>query len=443
MNARRSRTQLSVALVALTQIAAASRTYAATNTIVTTVSVSRQFAASANDPILPSALCVYAEHIKQEWLGRMDATDAWRDPILLVVRPRTPAQTNMPTIWMAVFQTDEHLKYQIHCLIPPRIDEAELLTTIVDALCSEWANRKQITVSGHPYTAPAMPTWLVQGLAASIQGRYEFLLSIAQRSVEAGRPQQAADLLDTRVLPSDPMDRELFRADAWIFTESLLALPDGPRKLQGFLSTLGEQKVASNAFWRIYQQDFPKSIALEKWWSLEQARRTSVSLAQDLPVQETARRLDSILLTRLNSVRRRGEKAEELTVPISNLWRYADAPWLNNVLKLKIDRLGTLRSQAHPLYQAVVDKYIDAASWLYRGSVIRFRRGIDNAEAAQAVAETRSGKIAAYMDQAERIYAPQEQSKVLAAYFQTLAQFQKIEDERRNPISDYLDKFDH
>jgi hypothetical protein len=443
MNARRSRTQLSVAAVVLTQIAVASCAHAATNAVVTTVSVSRQFAASANDPLLPSALCVYAEQVKREWLARMDVTDAWRDPILLVVRPRTTGQTNTPAIWMAVFRTDEHLKYQIHCLIPPRIDEAELLTTIVDALCSEWANRAQITVSGHPYTAPAMPSWLVQGLAASIQGRYEFLLSIAQRSVEAGRPQQAADLLAMKVLPPDPMDRELFRADAWIFTESLLALPGGPRKLQGFLATLGEQKVASNAFWTVYQQDFPKPITLEKWWSLEQARRTSVSLAQDLSMQETVRQLDSILLTRLNSASERGGKTTELKVSISKLWRYADFPWLKNVMKLKIDRLGALRSQAHPLYQPVVDKYIDAATWLYRGSVIRFRRGVDKAEAAQAAAETRSGRIAAYMDQAERIYAPQEQSKVLAGYFQTLAQFQKIEDERRNPISDYLDKFDH
>jgi hypothetical protein len=443
MNARRSRKRLSVAAVLLTQIAAALSARAATNAVVTTVSVSRQFAASANDSILPSALCVYAEQVKREWLARMDVNDAWRDPILLVVRPCTAAQTNMPAIWMVVFQTDEHLKYQIHCLIPPRIDEAELLTTIVDALCSEWANRAQITVSGHPYTAPAVPAWLVQGLAASIQGRYEFLLSIAQRSVEAGRPQQAADLLDMKALPSDPMDRQLFRANAWIFTESLLALPDGPPKLQRFLAILGEQKVASNAFWRVYHQDFPEPIALEKWWSLEQAQRASVGLAQDLSEQETARRLDSILLTRLDSVRQRGEKAEELTVPISNLWRYTDAPWLKNVLKLKIDRLGTLRSQAHPLYQPVVDKYIDAVTRLYRGSVIRFRRGVDNAEAARAAAEKRSDGIAAYMDQAERVYAPQEQSKVFAGYFQTLAQFQKIEDERRNPISDYLDKFDH
>jgi len=46
------------------------------------------------------------------------------------------------------------------------------------------------------------------------------------------------------------------------------------------------------------------------------------------------------------------------------------------------------------------------------------------------------------MDQAERIYAPEALSKVFTGYFQTLDQFQKLDNERSSPISDYLDKFD-
>jgi len=127
------------------------------------------------------------------------------------------------------------------------------------------------------------------------------MLSIAQRSVAAGRPQQATGLLGLKALPTDPMERQLFQANSWILTESLLGLPDGSRKLRGFLSELGAQKAASNAFWAVYRQDFPQEIALEKWWSLEQIRRTSVSLAQNLSAEETARQLDAILLTKLDS----------------------------------------------------------------------------------------------------------------------------------------------
>jgi len=447
MNARRSGIQLAAALVVLTQLAVAGRSRAvsttATNEVISTLSASRQFAAYANDQMLPSALCVYAEHVKREWLRRIEVADNWRDPILFVVRPREPAQTNAPVISMVAFQTDTHLKYQIHCLTPPRIDEEKLLTMIVEALCSEWANRGQATVRGEPYTLPLIPAWLVQGLAASIQGRYEFLRSITQRSVAAGRPQLARDLLSAKTLPADPMERQLFQADAWIFTESLLALPDGAGKLRNYLSVLGAQKVASNAFWTVYRGDFPQETMLEKWWSLELVRRVSTSLAQNLSADETSRQLDAILLTKLSRAAGRNGRPDETDVTIGNLWQYTEAPWLRDVLKLKIGRLGALRSQSHPLYQPVLDKYLEAVTWLYRGTAPRFRHGLKVAERARAAAEKRSREIAAYMDQAERIYAPEELSRAFTGYFETLDELQRLDTQRRSPISDYLDQFDH
>ena len=447
MNARRSGIRLAAGLVVLAQLAVAGRSGAvsatATNGLVGTLSTSRQFAAYANDQLLPSALCVYAEHVKREWLRRMGLADDWRDPILLIVRPGKPAQTNTTAISMVVFQTDTHLKYQIHYVAAPRIDEENLLTAIVEALCSEWANRSQVTVRGGAYTVPLMPAWLVQGMTASIQGRHDVLRSITQRSVAAGRPQQAGDLLGAKTLPDDPMERQLFRANSWILTESLLALPDGARKLRDYLSVLGAQKVASNTFWTVYRGDFPQETSLEKWWSLELVRRSSASPAQNLSADETSRQLDAILHTRFRPAGGRKGMPDETDVTIGDLWRYAEVPALKDALKFKIDRLGALRSQAHPLYQPSLDKYLEAVTWLYRGYTIRFLRGLNRAELARAAAEKQSRGIAAYMDQAERIYTPEEHSQVFTGYFQTLDQLQKLDAQRRSPISDYLDQFDH
>jgi hypothetical protein len=288
-----------------------------------------------------------------------------------------------------------------------------------------------------------MPLWLVEGLAASIEGRFDSLLSIARRSVAAGRPQQAADVLNVKVLPVNAADRQLFQANAWMFAESLLALTDGSQQLRSFLSTLGAQKVASNAFWKVYHQDFSSNEALEKWWSLEQARRTSVTVAQDLSAEETVRQLNAILVTKLESTTGRKGMPNEMEATIDKLWEYAEEPWFRDVLQLKIDRLGALRSQAHPSYQSVLDEYIDAIRWLFQGSDVRFRRTVRHATAMQAVAEKRSRAIAAYLDQAERAYVPEELSQTFNGYFQTFDQAQKLEEERRSPISDYLDKFDH
>jgi len=442
MNARRLGTWLAATVAILTQpVVAALST--PTNALVRTVSASRQFTACASDRLLPSALCAYAEHVKREWLKQLDVADKWRDPILLLVQTHPADQPVASTVSMAVLQTDEHLEYRIRCLVPPPIDEVELSAAMVDALCLEWANREQVVEPGKAYVVPGVPLWLVEGLAVSIEGRHETLLSISQRSVAGGRPQEARDLLNAEALPDDSVERQLFEADAWIFTEGLLALHQGPRKMQSFLSGLGVQKVASNTFWKVYHEDFPSATALEKWWSLELVRRTSMTVAQDLSVEDTERDLNVILATRLGATGGRRGMPGDTNVPVDDLWRYAGAPWLKDLLKLKIDRIGALRGVAHPLYLPVLDDYMEALVWLQRGNVTRFHRGLSRAEATRAVADKQAHGITAYLDEAERIYAPEPISNSFRGYFQTLDQLQKLDSERRSPISDYLDKFDH
>jgi hypothetical protein len=128
-------------------------------------------------------------------------------------------------------------------------------------------------------------------------------------------------------------------------------------------------------------------------------------------------------------------------VAIDQLWRYTDEPWLRDVLQLKIDRLGTLRSQAHPFYQTAIDQYIEAINWLVQRNITRFRRGLTKATSARIGAGKKSQDARAYLDRAERTYAPEELSKVFTGYFDTLDRFQNLDEQRRSPISDYLDKF--
>ena len=176
---------------------------------------------------------------------------------------------------------------------------------------------------------------------------------------------------------------------------------------------------------------------------MELIQHASVALAQDITVEDTARQLDAILVTKLSPAEGHGGKPHETSVAIEKLWRYADAVWLKDVLKFKIDRLGALRGQAHPLYQPVVDQYIEAVIWLHRGSVSHFHRAVNGAQAKRAVADDQSRRMGAYLDQAERVDEPEEIAKAFTGYFQTLDRFQKLDTERRSPISDYLDKFDH
>ncbi|HTS18314.1 MAG TPA: hypothetical protein VMP11_12120 [Verrucomicrobiae bacterium] len=442
MNARWSSAWLSVVIVGLCRSGMAAAP-SPTNTLVTTVSASRQFVACAHNRLVPSALCAYAERIKREWLRRIDSVDNWRDPIMLLVETRQSQQAGAPAVSIGVFQTDAHLEYRIRCLVPPTIDEEELSPAILDALCSEWASRNQATDPAKPYTAPQIPLWLVEGMASSFRRDDGTLLAVSRRSVIGGQPRPVRDVMAIEAVPADVIDRQLFRANAWVLTEGLLRLKNGPAKLRHFLSDLGEEKVASNAFWTVYRGDFPNAVALEKWWSLELVARTSESLAQDLSTEDTRRKLDAILVTRLGPAGGRRGMPGEISVGIADLWRYEDSPWLGDLLKIKIDRIGALRGVAHPLYLPALDEYMEALVWLQRDNITRFHRSLNRADNMRARADRESQGITAFLDQAERVYEPQVFSNFFTGYFQTFDQFQALQSERHSPISDYLDKFDH
>ncbi|HUK83644.1 MAG TPA: hypothetical protein VLZ12_13555 [Verrucomicrobiae bacterium] len=407
-----------------------------------TVSVTRQFVVYATDPALPPAVCVFAERVKDAWRDRLDVTNQWRDPIVIVVRQRDAAASNTPVLSTEIFQTEFHLKYQITCLVPPPIDEVDFETAVVETLNAEAANRDQPVSLDKPYTSAPIPRWLSCGLTQSIGGRPGALLGAARRSVDAGRPQSATELM-TLTVPAEPAARELFQANAWLFTEELLSLSEGPQKMQRFLSELGKTKSVSNAFWSVYRADFPEPVALEKWWSLERARRVTAEVAANLDLDETSAALDKMLLTTL--ARPAGKRGAEIRadIALAQLWRYYEQPWLRPLLVNKLNSLQLLRGSAHPLYRVVIDQYCGAIEELMGQRLSRFRRAVANADRSRAALDRTRQQITRYLDEAERVYTTDEFAGMFRNYFRTLDQFEAFERQRSDPISDYLDQFDH
>ncbi len=406
------------------------------------MSVSRQFVAYAPGSLLASTMCVFAERVKHQWLLLLDTKDNWRDPIILVVREREPSERETPTVRLEVFQNEIHLKYQITCLMPPQLDQPSMTAAIVQMLCAEQANRDLETTIAKPTILAPPPPWLVHGFAQSINGQSDVLLAVARRSVEAGRPQSASDLLNTSSLPADPAEQQLFRANARLLTEGLLSLPDGARKMQQFLAELGATKSASNAFAAVYGTDFPKPVTLEKWWSVQQVSRSLALVARDLSAGETSRRLDKILQTTLVERRGKEDKGTAKEVSLDQLRNYYEQPWMGELLQGKLNSLETLRSEAHPLYRPVIEAYIEAVNLLMVQKLSRFRRAMEAADRERATVDQRTKQIADVLDRAERVYASEDVSNQFAGYFQILDKIQSLDEKRHNPISDYLDKFD-
>jgi hypothetical protein len=422
--------------------AGATDAVAQSTNFVHAVSPSRQFIVYSHDHLLSSTLCAFAERVKRDWLGRLDLADAWRGPILIVVRDRDPAQAGEPAILRQAIPTQLHWRFQIDCFQPPPIEETALLSAIVEALCAEYAHRQRPLPRDGPPTVAPIPPWLVEGLAQSIHGQTDLMRMVANRSVNAGRPISAAGLLAVSAAPRHAAELELFRATALMFTESLLAIPHGKERLRDFLTTLADQPAGQDGFLRAYRDVFADERALEKWWAVELHWRTSLVAAQNLGLADTARQLDTVLSTALAVRPQPDADPETFMQPLDGLWRHYQAPWLAAVLTDKLHRLEALRAQAHPMYRPVIGAYTDAILWLQRKNITRFRRVLARADKARRDVDARAAQIAAYLDEVERGRGFSETSELFRDWFRTLDEFEHLQQRRQNPISDYLDGFD-
>ena len=421
-----------------------------TNDLNRAISASRQFVAYAPGPLLPQAIGVFADQVRREWQYRLQLSDQGRDPIVILVRDREPAERDAPSPTVGVFPTALHLKYQVTWLSPPPLDQRGLVRAVVEALCGELANRSQRVERDRPYVAAPIPPWLSVGLARAIRGRDERLLQVARRSLAGGRPLSADGLLGTTERPTDPIGSDLFEAHAGLFTEALLGLPQGAARLAQFVSALGQIKSALDAFQQVYGRDFAAPAALEKWWALELHRRTSLLPARDLTVTETRRVLAMILETDLavvttNQPPQHGVVTPvvgETRLPFGELWRYYDKRWMGQTITDKRTRLESLLLQAAPGYRPVINGYEEALEWLRQGKISRFRRAARAATEKQQAIDRHDGAISEYLDQMELVHSPLLKEEDFNAFFRTFDTLEQFEQHRSNPISEYLDKFD-
>lgn len=392
------------------------------------ISVTRQFTTYAPGRTLPAALCVFAERLKRDWLARLELTDAWRDPIVVVVRETARTNSLAAPIHLEITQIGPVVKYEVASAVPPPIEERDLAAVVIRALCLELANRTRPHGTVTNWQAANVPLWLAQGLSESIRGQPEWLVPVARRAANSARPPGVADVMRVGAVPADQPSRDLFAANSWLLTEGLLRLPRGARKLQKLLGELAWTKSFDEAFWLVYRDNFPTEVAFEKWWLIQQARLATVVLPQNFTATETVRRLDELL-----------------TFPeghrFNALERFAEQTWLRTVLPERIAGLQGLLAKGHPMYRSAISLYVEAAEQLAAEKLSRYRRAVKEADAQRAEVDRQMREINDALDHAERAYVGAG-TNAFQGYFRTLEQAEKFEQQRRNPISDYLDQFD-
>jgi hypothetical protein len=395
----------------------------------TATSVSRQITVHAPGPTLPAAIAVWAERLKRDWLNRLDLTDTWRDPIVIVIHSN-PATNPTPSLRpLRILQIGPVVRYEIAGAVPPPLDERDFAAQVVQALCAELANRPRPAGPVTNWQFATAPVWLAYGLSEALRGQSEWLAAVARRAAHSARPPSAAGILNGTSLPDDEAGRELFVANAWWLAESLLRLPGGVQKFRRLLGELPWSGSFAAAFDRVYGDRFPDAVALEKWWIQQQARLVAIVVPQNLTAAATAERLDELMIYPS------GHRFDALE-------RFAERKWVKDALPGRVVDFQNLYARAHPLYQPVIAEYLAAAEHLGAERVSRYRRAVQHAEKLRREADRQAAAIRAAMDHAERAYRGAATTNQWQRMLQPLEQSEKFQQQRRNPISDYLDQFD-
>lgn len=406
------------------------------------VSASRQFVCYAHDPLIPAALGYVAEQVKRQWLRELGFRDEWRDAIVLVMVDADPARPPAENPARLIAPTALGWKYQITWFTPPPPDSSRVLPPLVEMLCAEWIQRSVPPLAGRPATPVKLPPWVVLGLTHRIQQRDEIAWQRARRVREEGVAPSAVLLLSARDIPSGEVERDLFAIHAGLMWEALRALPGGAAKLQQFLLRLPAPQDATDVFWEVFRDEFSAPAALERWWAVQFAARTGMQPAQNLTPRETEQRLQRILRTRLWVPDDEASTEREVELSLAELSPYMRDRWLQSVIQDKRSRLAALHEVTLPAYREIIAGYDEALRWLAEGHRVRFRRVLTRTERQHAALTQTHRAVEEYLDHIEWQRTPADYAGGLQGALGVLEELDRLQRQRRNPISEYLDRWD-
>ena len=405
------------------------------------VSVSKQITAFADDQGLAAALAAFGDKVKGKLLTRLAVRDAWKHPVLVVVRVQPGDQKRVgEAITSRVFRTERGLKYQIDCLTPPPLIQEDLVRELVRVLCSELANRGPARPAVEEIAIP--PLWFTEGLTQNLLAEVRSIeLELVERSIEKSLGSDLKAIFAAEELPPAGAERQFFRVKCKLLIRALATLRDGQRRAQRFLTSLQPGVSWREAFRDCYGDVLTDLETSEAWWKAQLHQRSSPSPLNRLSAAETDERLSRLLTCQ--AVHRDHATSRDVVrdVTLPQLKTYIHEPTTLAMVKGRIAELEKLQLIAHQSYQPVLTSYVEALNHVTQE---RFRKlGAALRAAEQSLQQTRAhnAQISASLDKLEAEQVNNELLFLYNDYFQTFDQLKTIERNRDTAIKEYLDRF--
>ena len=320
----------------------------------------------------PTLLTVSCERIKHALLTEMDAPDNWHDKIYIDLRHARTLNDSV-IIGSEPFGRD----WSYHVSLPDTVEKTRLVTSMVDVLLLEMANRK----AGR---CAEIPTWLGLGLSEDIlrssdielvlkpaklvragvassmvttSGTKTNSLAIAHADLQAAPPLTLDQLSWPDEERLEGAEGETYRSSAQLLVHDLLQLRDGHTAMRAFIQELPQHLNWQLSFLHAFRADFGSQLDLEKWWALQLVDFTGRDIFQTWSPEESWDKLDEIIRPTVEVRTKVNELPLRMQMPLQTIIEKWDVPRQMETLKEKSKLLYTLRSRVSQEFAKLVDDY--------------------------------------------------------------------------------------
>lgn len=396
-----------------------------------TTSTSGQFVIYSKDAARRTEISQRAEQARKDWAQKVGDPGDWKHPIIiqdLIGRAKPRGNPNAVT---AVFESDGGaLKVQTDIYDASTLRGQALEMEIYRALGIEWIYRTHPLKAGKAFRS--LPPWLVEGLVERLRvqengapaGVYAALLT-------SNRPPKLDDFLRAKPELMEATSLTIYRTQALALLNALQQLPEGPKGLGAFITSLFENEADMKSLLAAYPSLQNDPSRLGKLWTLAIARGSTSKNLEPLSVGATSRLLKEILdISAPANPRQASEGVVTGAAALPALARSEGGPYL---MRQKSTDLLNLEFRAHPLLRPVIAEYRSITTLLAQKPKRNVDKQIEENAKILDLLLQRSGQVGDYMNWFE------------ATQLDTLSgDFLEITDppeapRRTDPITKYLD----
>jgi len=325
----------------------------------------------------PTFLAISAERLKaslHRTIG-LKSGAPWSGKIYLRIRPANSLDDDAILIAQPFLRS-----WNCGVELPDVISRARLARALTAALLLEMANRN-MGADGH---SAEIPSWLADGLAEEIlaadgekiilstptkivndlpQARIERdehsidVLAAARKTLQNSAPLTFDELSWPTPAQLSGADGGAYRSSAQLLVHALLALKAGPEKLRAMLAKLPDCANWQTAFLSAYAEYFPRTLAVEKWWSLRIVNFAARDPGPGWTAVNSGERLAEILAVPVEFRTASNALPEHAEISLQTALRSFDVVQQAAVLSVKLRDLSLAQLRMTPAVAGLVDGY--------------------------------------------------------------------------------------